>query len=211
MTVDALDTLISGSQGQENRKDSASGLSTDVWTQGASQHSSTNGQSSAPVNVSTPYESLHWRTGKSRAAFGLQTSAPDLQPHLRASSSGYKVSYGPGCADNIFDDDDPFEEGHQSNLDFAPALDQGEQRTLYLTGLPERTTYRDLISVIKGGRLISILLRHGRSATVTLLTGAGEFLAWSKRNDIYLHTKRVRDDITLYNYTLPADPCNRSR
>ncbi len=62
---------------------------------------------------------------------------------------------------------------------------------MYFSGLSERTTYRDLLSVIKGGKILSVNLRPERTATVTFLEGAAEFLAWAKRNDIYLHTKRV--------------------
>jgi hypothetical protein len=64
------------------------------------------------------------------------------------------------------------------------------QRTLFFSGLSERTTYRDLMSVIKGGKIISSVLRNN-SALVTFATGAAEFLAWSKRNDTYLQGKRV--------------------
>lgn len=65
------------------------------------------------------------------------------------------------------------------------------QRTLYLAGFPARTTYRDLLSVIKGGKIISINLRSEKSATVTFLDAAADYLTWTKRNDIYLHCKRV--------------------
>lgn len=64
------------------------------------------------------------------------------------------------------------------------------QRTLFISGLSERTTYRDLMSVVKGGKIISCVLRNN-SALVTFVTGAADFLAWSKRNDIYLQGKRV--------------------
>ena len=69
-----------------------------------------------------------------------------------------------------------------------------ERRTLYFAGLSDRTTYKDLLSVIKGGKLLSVNMRGERSATVTFLDGAADFLAWAKRNDIYLSSKRVRID-----------------
>jgi hypothetical protein len=34
------------------------------------------------------------------------------------------------------------------------------QRTLYFSNFPAGTTYRDLLSVIKGGKVLSINLRH---------------------------------------------------
>jgi hypothetical protein len=67
----------------------------------------------------------------------------------------------------------------------------GDRRTIFFSGLSERTTYRDLLSVIKGGRLLSVNIRPERTATVSFLEGAADFLAWVKKNDIYLQSKRV--------------------
>jgi hypothetical protein len=63
-------------------------------------------------------------------------------------------------------------------------------RTLYFLGLSERTTFADFVSVVKGGKIANMVMR-GDCALVTFLSGATEFLAWSKRNDIYLQGKRV--------------------
>lgn len=101
-------------------------------------------------------------------------------------------------------EDGGFEEGISSfgdgNTEFGFGTQQKDtaMRTLYFCGFHPRTTYRDLLSVIKGGKILSINLPSGRSATVTFHDGAGEYLAWVKRNDIYLHSKRVsrREDTT---------------
>jgi hypothetical protein len=63
-------------------------------------------------------------------------------------------------------------------------------RTLYFLGLSERTTFADFVTIIKGGKVANMVMR-GDCALVTFLSGAPEFLAWSKRNDIYLQGKRV--------------------
>lgn len=89
------------------------------------------------------------------------------------------------CA--LEDEDDESTEDYRSS-----AYEKTGNRTLYICGFPEWTTLRDLLSVVKGGRVLSVNMRSERSATVTLLDGAAEFLAWAKRNDIYLHSKRVR-------------------
>jgi hypothetical protein len=65
------------------------------------------------------------------------------------------------------------------------------QRTLYFSNFPAGTTYRDLLSVIKGGKVLSINLRSEKSATVTFFDAAADYLTWTKRNDIYLNAKRV--------------------
>jgi len=72
----------------------------------------------------------------------------------------------------------------------------GEPTTLYLAGLAKQTTYRDLLSVIKGGKIVSMAFRPERNAVVTFLEGAADFLAWVKREDLYLHSKRVSDVLT---------------
>lgn len=63
-------------------------------------------------------------------------------------------------------------------------------RTLYFLGLSERTTFADFVTIVKGGKVANMVMR-GDCALVTFLSGAPEFLAWSKRNDIYLQGKRV--------------------
>jgi hypothetical protein len=63
-------------------------------------------------------------------------------------------------------------------------------RTLYFLGLSDRTTFADFVTIIKGGKVANMVMRAD-CALVTFLSGATEFLAWSKRNDIYLQGKRV--------------------
>ena len=82
-------------------------------------------------------------------------------------------------------------EGHAGTAQTLNNLHIGQpNRTLYFLGLSERTTFADFVSIIKGGKVANMIMR-GDCALVTLLSGATEFLAWSKRNDIYLQGKRV--------------------
>lgn len=105
------------------------------------------------------------------------------------------VNYGVSTPDDTVYNDDDDADNMTDQITPAtrnvsgPQNDQ-PQRTLFFSGLSERTTYGDLMSVIKGGKIISSVLRNG-SALVTFATGAADFLAWSKRNDIYLQGKRV--------------------
>jgi hypothetical protein len=70
-----------------------------------------------------------------------------------------------------------------------------DQRTVLVTNLPERTTHKDLVSIVRGGRLLDIFLRNDRTATISFVEGAADFLFYAKRTDIYLHTKRVSTDL----------------
>lgn len=132
-----------------------------------------------------------------------QTSSMPLSMNNRAFSnnatrsrqamSWRQISYGGASVpdDRIFEDDDDLIDENTPATRFPPGPPNDQpQRTLYFSGLSDRTTYKDLLSVIKGGKVISVVLRNG-SAVVTLASGASEFLAWSKRNDIYLQGKRV--------------------
>lgn len=65
------------------------------------------------------------------------------------------------------------------------------QRTITVKNLHERTTYKDLANIVCGGRILNMLLRDDKSATLSFVEGAADFMAYVKRTDIYLHTKRV--------------------
>ena len=149
---------------------------------------------------------MPWRSGAQPPTFNLAPgSGPyhngSLQPpqaHHRMSNLQRQTSYGlSSIADeHAFDDDaDYLDEANHASHDFSGVPPGNDRRTLYLSGFSERTTYRDLLSVIKGGKLLSVNLRPERSATITFLDGAAEFLAWAKRNDIYLNAKRVRHNL----------------
>ncbi|KAG9379428.1 hypothetical protein A1F94_009784 [Pyrenophora tritici-repentis] len=71
------------------------------------------------------------------------------------------------------------------------AVSYGLQSKACPQSVPRRTTHKDLASIVRGGRLLDIFLRNDRSATISFVEGAAEFLAYAKRNDIYLHMKRL--------------------
>jgi hypothetical protein len=68
---------------------------------------------------------------------------------------------------------------------------QHDQRTILFTNLHDNITHKDLTNIIRGGRLLDIYVRNDRSATVSFVEGAAEFMNYAKRNDFYLHNKRV--------------------
>ena len=73
-----------------------------------------------------------------------------------------------------------------------PPFPRDDQRTVLFTNLSDHTTHQDLVNIIRGGRLLDIYIRNDRSATVSFVEGAQEFLSYAKRNDFYIHAKRVR-------------------
>jgi hypothetical protein len=82
--------------------------------------------------------------------------------------------------------------GHpESDTDHDLHTAQRERHTLLVANLSDRTTYKDLTTVVRGGRLLEIHIRNDSLATKSFVEGAADFLAYTKRNDVYLHTKRV--------------------
>jgi hypothetical protein len=65
------------------------------------------------------------------------------------------------------------------------------KRTLNFSNLSDQVTVRDILSIVRGGRVLDVYMRRDRSATVTMLEGAENFLHYARRNDFYLHGKRV--------------------
>ena len=71
---------------------------------------------------------------------------------------------------------------------------RAEQRTLVLKNLSERVTHKNIVDIIRGGALLDIYLRaNERTASVSFVEGtaAQNFMNYAKRNDIYIHGKRV--------------------
>ena len=73
-------------------------------------------------------------------------------------------------------EDDIFDENMPATGNFDRQSSAQSQGTLFFSGLSERTTYKDIMSIVKGGKVISSVLRNN-GALVTLSTGAAEFLA----------------------------------
>ncbi len=111
----------------------------------------------------------------------------ELQPGTQPCGFHRMLSYGEheSSFDSLTKDDEGL---GQTSASLIPIHDQ---RTLLISNLPERTTHKDVASIIRGGRLLDIFLRNDRTAIVSFVEGAADFLAYAKRNDIYLNMKRV--------------------
>lgn len=70
-----------------------------------------------------------------------------------------------------------------------------ERRTIVLKNLCDKITHKDIVTVVRGGSLLDVYLRpQDRSASVSFIESAAaeDFLAYVKRNDVYIHGRRVR-------------------
>ncbi|KAM3421475.1 hypothetical protein BST61_g1868 [Cercospora zeina] len=197
ITPDTLCLLIAGRMSPEAQKNSTPGVEAwaDEFDDQPPVHLHRHASYSSVPDKSGASASFHSKSGitgfHSRSA---QHAPASKQPTFNNVSASHRyVSHGnppSSIVDGTCIDADSFmDEGN----DIEETLAEPGQtlRTLYFTGFNSRTSYRDLLSVIKGGKLLNVSLRPEKSATVTFLDAAADYLAWVKRNDIYLHGKRV--------------------
>ncbi|KAF8466397.1 hypothetical protein BDZ91DRAFT_725335 [Kalaharituber pfeilii] len=71
------------------------------------------------------------------------------------------------------------------------------RRTLYLTKLPDRITYGQIFSVIRGGAVVDVWMKssdHAASVSFVECSAAESFYQYAKRNDIYIDGRRINVD-----------------
>lgn len=82
------------------------------------------------------------------------------------------------------------------------------QRTIVAKNLSDRATHKDIVDIIRGGAVLDIFLRtNDRSVSVSFVeeSAAQNFMSYAKRNDIYIHGKRVSQSFNMllhYIYSL---------
>lgn len=107
----------------------------------------------------------------------------------------YARHYSFGQDDGSFPSDPEKEEQHSSvTKTEKPQYARAEQRTILAKNLADRTTHKDIVENIRGGAVLDIFLRaNDRSASISFVEGAAaqSFMNYAKRNDIYIHGKRV--------------------
>lgn len=118
---------------------------------------------------------------------------PQPRPVQRASHNRYTTSYANESSEES--------QGYKTRPSRRGQLPVNDQRTVLITNLAAHTTHKDIVSIVRGGRLLDVFLRGDRSATVSFVEGAAEFLAYVRRNDIYLHAKRVCSGCPPLDYT----------
>lgn len=173
MTTETLTTLISGESDYSNGETTARNTWEETFIK----------PNPVSVSISVPLSS-----GTSPNTSDSTAVADGYMPKARSQHLNRLHSFGPpDSIDTPFDKDDQFGLELQSH----PAFPRHDQRTILFTNLSDRTTHKDLVNIIRGGRLLDIYIRNDRSATVSFVEGAQDFLAYAKRNDIYVNTKRV--------------------
>ncbi|KAF8427873.1 hypothetical protein EV426DRAFT_529147 [Tirmania nivea] len=68
------------------------------------------------------------------------------------------------------------------------------KRTIYLTKLPDRVTYAQIFSVIRGGIVVDVWMKpsdHAASVSFVDCSAAENFYQFTRKNDIYIDGKRI--------------------
>ncbi|EDU51246.1 conserved hypothetical protein [Pyrenophora tritici-repentis Pt-1C-BFP] len=179
LSAETLETLLQGENGATSEAPS-------IYDYDSEHITARSGAGTGVGNASTRYMQGSDNTAVS---YGLQSKAcPQSVPRVASYGEHESFMAGPDSPADDDDDDDDDDEKYQEHAQRIPLHDQ---RTVLITNLSERTTHKDLASIVRGGRLLDIFLRNDRSATISFGEGAAEFLAYAKRNDIYLHMKRL--------------------
>lgn len=170
LTNETLDTLLAG----ESNATTASEVQQYDYAAGDNYTESRH----VPLSNPTP---LHHPEQRSVTTNNTETSCGYGRP--RAVQLGSSNNLRRDTIDDFSTDD--------QGQTFTQRVPLHDQRTVLISNLPERATHKELTEIIRGGRLLDIFLRNDRTATVSFVEGAGDFLAYAKRADVYLHMKRV--------------------
>ncbi|KAF3034848.1 hypothetical protein E8E11_003103 [Didymella keratinophila] len=175
LTVDTLNTLLAGES--------------EAIAGGAVQHDHIpEGTFMKPESVPVAMRAPHGRRGPPNSD-DSETGSEELDlPQPRPLHRAHSLEQTESCADDYSDDE---QHGYKQERGARQRIPMHDQRTILITNLAERTTHKDIAEVVRGGRLLDIFLRNDRSATVSFVEGAADFLTYVKRNDVYLRAKRL--------------------
>ena len=137
-------------------------------------------------------------------------SAPERPPKYSAGGIGSNLKRKGGFynhhnnstpEESAFTPDDEKDDPHLA----VPQLERKrfakiERRTVFVKNLSDRATHKDIVEFVRGGLALDIYLRsHERSASISFVEGSAalEFMSHVKRNDIYVHGKRVCEQFIL--------------
>ncbi|KAF2097624.1 hypothetical protein NA57DRAFT_77877 [Rhizodiscina lignyota] len=188
LTAETLDVLISGAPSSDDDFvkvepwESTFTVPKTVPVTITNPDSSTTPQASNNLNSTTSY--LNARTGIDRkSSFGASVESPGQDEHFMPESTDAYAARAP--------------------------FPRNDQRTILISNLSDRATHQDLVGILRGGRLLDVYLRNDRSATVSFVEGAADFVAYAKRNDFYMHGKRLEIRWNDRQFHLPYHVANK--
>ncbi|KAI9700764.1 MAG: hypothetical protein M1836_002133 [Candelina mexicana] len=146
---------------------------------------------------------------RGNAGYSVQNDSPNHGNggwRLGEGHGGRQQSFSPDDAFSPLDSSEHYLNGGTFSRPEKQQIPRNDQRTVLMTNLSDRAIHKDVINVIRGGALLDIFLRtNDRSASISFVDGvaAQEFINYVKRNDIYIHGKRVEVRWNDRQFTLP--------
>lgn len=159
------------------------GPGNEQFTVNQAQDASTRINASLSKDLDTPFD---FRYATKSPFSKLVTDRKDNRQRPR--SSGHDEAYFP---DDIEKDESVSFYTPRSE---QPSFSKLDQRTIIFKNISDRTTHQDIVNVVRGGSLLDVYLRsQEKAANVSFVRGsaAQDFMAYVKRNDIYIHGRRV--------------------
>ncbi|KAF2786137.1 hypothetical protein K505DRAFT_368477 [Melanomma pulvis-pyrius CBS 109.77] len=192
LTAETLNTLLSGENEVAQEKEvPPAAYNTSSWEEAFVR------PQPVPVTMKPP---RHFESSPDSDNTAVGDTLQPRQPH------SYHGVYSFGQPDSSIDTTSKGDDFQASSNQRVPIHDQ---RTILINNLSDRATHKDLVGIIRGGRLLDIFLRNDRSATISFVEGAQEFLAYAKRKDIYLHTKRLEFRWNERQFHVPPHVSNK--
>ncbi|KAF1921154.1 hypothetical protein BDU57DRAFT_509795 [Ampelomyces quisqualis] len=171
LTNETLETLLEGESGASTAENASQ---YDYQTQETLSY-----PTPIPSSGSTQHRIASSETSD---AYTVQTVDGVVQPR-----GGFRRDVSYGEHESSFDSP-PRNDHVEEHVQTVPVYDK---RTVLITNLSGHTTHKDLAGIVRGGRLLDIFIRNDHTATVSFVEGAANFLAYAKRTDVYLNTKRL--------------------
>lgn len=142
-----------------------------------------------------PLARLSGNVGESSFSQGTAWSSKDQGGYPKDKTGFVNRQYSFGRDDTSFPSElDRDDTSYPPAKPERPFYNRIEQRTILAQNLSDRTTHKDLANIVRGGAVLDLYLRaNERSASISFVEGsaAQEFMNYVKRNDIYIHGKRV--------------------
>ena len=146
----------------------------------------------ALVDHSPNPKPLSRQAGNTYDGYPAWSSKEQDSANSKTKSGFYERQYSFGRDENLEIERD--DHGRTPSKPERQHYARAEQRTIVAQNLSDRTTHRDLLQVVRGGTVLDIFLRtNDRNASISFVEGsaAQEFMKYVKRNDVYIHGKRV--------------------
>lgn len=126
----------------------------------------------------------------------LKTHLESVDLKGRTGLYSRQYSFGHDDSSILSEPDKEDQSLHTPRIPKQQQYARAEQRTVLVKNLSDRTTHKDIVDIIRGGAVLDIFLRSTeRSASVSFIEGAAaqDFMNYVRRNDIYIHGKRVSE------------------